>query len=373
MKNEIKSHWRTWIFYVTVGIVLIIAFKAIDSLGFIVNGFFKLLAVISPFLIGLLIAYLLYIPERRIEGLLKRFKKRIIRKNARKISILATYIITLLIIILIINVILPVLIDSINELISNVPNYYSKLIETYNNLPDDSLFKTEQVYNGLKELQNFDLKQYLSLERITQYIKGAVGVARGIFDVFVSIVVSIYILAERDQICRFLGKLSKAIFKENTYNYIKRYFYKSNGVFLKFISSQFIDAIVVGILTTIAMSILKVKYASLLGFTIGLFNMIPYFGAIIAVLIAGIITLITGGFSKAIIMLIVVIILQQIDANIINPKIIGDSLKISPLLVILAVTIGGAYFGIIGMFLGVPVAAILKILVNDYIDSKVKE
>ena len=115
-----------------------------------------------------------------------------------------------------------------------------------------------------------------------------------------------------------------------------------------------------------------VRYAPLLGFMIGLFNMIPYFGAIIAVIIAAIITLITGGLSQAIWMVIVVTILQQIDANIINPKIVGDSLKISPLLVILAVTVGGAYFGVLGMFLGVPVIAVLKILINDYIDYKNK-
>ena len=373
MKNEIKSHWHAWVFYITIGIVLIIAFKALDSIGFLVTGFLKLIGILSPFLFGLLIAYLLYIPERKVEGFLKNNKKRIIRKHSRKISILITYLIALLIIILIINVILPVLIASVNELVSNVPSYYSRLIETYNSLPDDSVFKTEQVYNALKELQNFDLKQYINIEKITQYIKGAVGVARGVFDVFVAVVVSIYILSERNQIFNFLGRLSKATFKESTCNYIEKYFYRSNGVFFKFISSQFIDAIVVGVLTTIAMSILKVKYASLLGFTIGLFNMIPYFGAIVAVMIASVITFITGGFSQAIIMLIVVVILQQIDANVINPKIIGDSLKISPLLVILSVTIGGAYFGIIGMFLGVPVAAVLKILVNDYIDSRVKE
>ena len=115
---------------------------------------------------------------------------------------------------------------------------------------------------------------------------------------------------------------------------------------------------------------LNVKYAVLLGFMIGLFNVIPYFGAIIAVILAGIITFFTGGLSQAIWMLVVVTILQQIDANIINPKIVGDSLKISPLLVILAVTIGGAYFGVIGMFLGVPVVAVLKILINDYIEYK---
>ena len=98
--------------------------------------------------------------------------------------------------------------------------------------------------------------------------------------------------------------------------------------------------------------------------------MIPYFGAIIATAIAAIITLITGGLSQAIWMLIVVIILQQIDANIINPKIVGKSLKMSPLLVIFAVTVGGAFFGVLGMFLAVPIIAIIKLLVEDYIDYK---
>ena len=189
---------------------------------------------------------------------------------------------------------------------------------------------------------------------------------------FVAIVVSIYILAERNEILSFLKKLTQSMFKEKTVNKIEKYFYKANGVFFKFISSQFIDALIVGILATLVMRILNIKYAILLGFAIGLFNMIPYFGAIIAISISAIITLITGGLSKAAIMLVSIIILQQIDANIINPKIIGDSLEISPILVILSVTIGGGYFGIIGMFLGVPVAAILKILVNDYIDNKLQ-
>ena len=265
------------------------------------------------------------------------------------------------------------MIESVNELLGNLQGYYSKMIDSYNKLPDDSVFKTEQVYTALKELQNFDLKQYLSMEKVTSYIKSAVGFAKGIFNVFVAVVVSIYILAERNQILKFFKKLAKALFKEKNYKYLGQCFYKGNGIFFKFISSQFIDAVLVGILVTIIMKIMKIKYASLLGFTIGLFNMIPYFGAIIAVAIAAIITFITAGFSKTIIMCIVVIIVQQIDANIINPKIVGDSLKISPLLVILAVTIGGAYFGIIGMFLGVPIIAVLKILVNDYIDNRLEK
>ena len=118
------------------------------------------------------------------------------------------------------------------------------------------------------------------------------------------------------------------------------------------------------------MLILKVKYAVLLGFIIGLFNIIPYFGAIFGIIISIIITIITGGIFQAIWMAVVVIILQQIDANIINPKILGSSLNLSPILVIFAVTIGGTYFGPLGMFLAVPIVAFIKLVLEDFIEMK---
>ena len=113
-----------------------------------------------------------------------------------------------------------------------------------------------------------------------------------------------------------------------------------------------------------------VKYSVLLGFLIGILNIIPYFGAIIGVGLSILITIFTGGFAKAIWLAIVVIIIQQIDANIINPRILGNSLKVSPILVIFSVTVGGAYFGVLGMFLAVPVVAIIKIILLDYIEYK---
>lgn len=371
MKEEIKSHWRSWVFYLTLGTILIILYKALDSIAYLGIILKQFISIIAPFLVGLLLAYLAYIPEEKIERILKKSKIKFFKKNKRKLGILTTYILFAILILIIVNFIMPVLTESINELINNIQNYYTKIIEIYNELPDDSLFKTEQIYSALKEIQNVDLKQYVSMDRITEYLKSAVGIARSLFDVFVAIIVSIYILSERDEMLQFAKKFVKAFFKEKTGKYLERYFYSSNGIFFKFITSQFLDAVVVGILAVIVMNLMKIKYASLLGFVIGLFNMIPYFGAIIAVIIAGLITFITAGISKALFMLIVIIILQQIDANIINPKIIGDSLKISPIIVIVSVTIGGAYFGVIGMFLAVPVAAILKILVNDYIDNKI--
>jgi len=277
----------------------------------------------------------------------------------------------LLLLIILINVILPVVWESIVDLISNIQNYYEIAIHKYNQLPEDHFLKQEVVKDTIQGLQNLDIKQYFKLDKMLEYIINAIDAVTGVFDVFVAVIVSVYILTERTQIVRALKRLAEAMFKEKTYKNLDKYFNSSNEIFFKFIASQFLDAVIVGLLVTIAMTIMQIKYAPLLGFLIGLFNMIPYVGAIIAVVIAAVITLITGGFSQAIWMLIVVIVLQQVDANIINPKIIGQSLKISPLLVIFAITVGGAYFGILGMFLAVPAIAVIRILVEDYVDYRI--
>ena len=278
---------------------------------------------------------------------------------------------------LVVNVILPVITDSVVELISNLQVYLNSTINRLNELPEDSFLKSQIVTDVVKStgnaIQSIDFMKYVNPERITTYIKSVLGVATGIFDVFVTIVVSIYILLQRGNIAKFFKKLGLVMFDERVCEKIEKYTNSTNNIFFKFISGQLIDAVIVGILVTIAMTIIEVKYAVLLGFMIGLFNIIPYFGAIIAVAISVIITIITGGLSQAIIMAIVVIVLQQIDSNIINPKIIGDSLEISPLLVIFAVTVGGAYFGVLGMFLAVPVIAVLKLIINDYLDFKIKK
>ena len=364
--NEVKKNFSKWMYYFLLALAIIIVYKFLDNFTAIGQAIGKFFDVIAPFLTGGLLAYLLYIPASRIG--------KFIKKKARGISVLITYIIAILIIILLVNVILPVVIDSVIELVSNIQNYWNIVMEKWGALPEDSILKSQQAQDIIKALgesiQGTDYKQYISTERITGYIKSVIGVASGIFDVFVSVVVSVYILLQRGSIIRFFKKLTMAIFDEKICEKIGTYVDSTNRIFFKFISGQLIDGIIVGILVTIGMSIIGVKYAVLLGFMIGLFNIIPYFGAIVAVAISILITIITGGVSQTLIMAIVVIILQQIDSNIINPKIIGNSLEISPLLVIFAVTVGGAYWGVLGMFLAVPVAAVLKIIIDDWIEYK---
>ena len=372
--EEIKQGWKKRISWLLIALTVVIVYKMLDNFSNVTEWFGTFFRILKPFLAGLLISYILFMPCKKIEGALEKSKLKFIKKRARGLSVIATYIIFILIIIIIINCIFPVLKESVVELVSNIPGYYETLVSKYKELPEDSVLKNDIIKDKMTELSNIDMKQFLSInnEKIIEYVKNIINIISGIFDVFVSIIVSVYILLQRTTIMRFLRRFARAMFKKNTYEAVNKYFTKANEVFFTFISSQLLDAVIVGILTTVAMLIIKVKYAPLIGFTIGLFNMIPYIGAIVAVGIGILITFITGGFGKAIAMAIVVIILQKIDANIINPKIIGVSLEVSPLLVIFSVTVGGAYFGIMGMFLGVPIAVVIKTILNDWIENKNK-
>lgn len=373
--EELKQGWKKRISWLIIAIIVVFFYKMLDNFSNIQEWFVSFMKILKPFMVGLLLSYILYIPCKKIECLLNKSKIKIIAKKSRGLSVVLTYILLVLILIVVINCIFPILKESFIELFNNIPNYYDIIVNKISEIPQDSFLNNDTVKDVISEVQNVDVKQFININngKIVEYAKNLINVFLGLFDLFVATVVSVYILLQRTTIINFLRKLTRAIFKKETFDAIDKYFIRANQVFFTFITSQLLDAIIVGILTTVAMIILKVKYAFLLGFLIGLFNMIPYIGAIVAVAIGIVITLITGGIGQTVIMAVVVVILQQIDANIINPKIIGSSLEVSPLLVIFAITIGGAYFGIIGMFLAVPIAVVIKTVLEDYVDAKNKQ
>ena len=362
-----ENNWQKWLYWFSFGVAIIIVyniFNNFDNIKQVVSNFFKIL---SPFLAGGLIAYILYLPTRKTEKIIEKSKIKVIKDKARPISVIIIYILILTILIIGTKFVVPKIYESVIELINSSQGYITDIINKFSSLPEDSFLKKDFLEQAIAKLKQIDIMQVIN------YLSGIFSVATSLLNVFVAIVVSIYVLTARGKLVRSLKRFIVAVFKTKTAEQIIKYFENSNEYFFKFLSSQVLDGIVVGVLTSIAMSILGVKYAVLLGFFIGLFNLIPYFGAIFAVAISAVITLVTGGLAQAIWMLIIVIILQQIDANIINPKIVGNSLKISPLLVMFAITVGGAYFGMLGMFLAVPVAAVLKILVEDFIKYKDKK
>ncbi len=360
-----------WFYYFTLGMALIFVYKFVSDFGALWDLAKRVISVIMPFIMGVIVAYLFYRPITFLERILN--KNEALEKISRPVSIFAVYIIAILLIILLINCVMPPIKESIQELVNNYPNYIEDAKNYVANADENSILKKVNVEEIINKVQSFDIGTYLSTDRILGYINTVIGVFGAVFNIFVTIVISIYILLQRKEIKEFLKKLGKSLFDEPAYTRLSKYFTTSNKILLDFIYCQIIDAIIIGILVSVALSIIGVKYSILLGFFIGLFNIIPYFGAIIAIAVAVLITVFTGGVQQALIMAVTVIILQQIDANIINPKILGDGLKISPILVIFAVTIGGEFFGVIGMFLSVPVIAILKLLIVDFIEIREKK
>ena len=365
---EKRKQFKMWLYYISIGLTLIIIYKLLGNFDFIGNSITRFIRLLMPFIVGMLLAYILYIPEKKIEESYKKSKIKLVKRHVRGLSIFTIYLIVALLLFILINVILPPIKSSITDLIGNLPGYYSTLRNVINDLPEEYEFIKTTSSDTLNQISSVDLAEYLSIDNINNYIKGVLSAASIVFDSFVVLVISVYTLAERNKILGFLKKMTSSLFKKEMYDRISKYFRETNKIFFGFISGQIIDAVIIGIVTTIAMTIMKVKYAALLGTLIGTFNLIPFFGAIVAVVIAIFITICTGGITQAIWLAIIVIILQQIDANIINPKILGDRLSISPILVIMSVTFGGAYFGVLGMFLAVPIATIIKLIFSDYLD-----
>lgn len=373
-----NKEWKRWIFWFTFAVSAIIVYKTIDSVSTIFYAISGFLNLLMPFFLAILLAYILYMPEKKIEDKLNNSKFNLFKNHKRGISTFIIYLALILIIFILFNFLIPTVLNSIKDLIKNLPEYYNSRIEYFSNINDDSMLaklNIKKYANNLKQTNIADnimseLIKYINIDNMSSYIKGIISATTIIFDIFVTIIVSVYILLERTDIKSFLKNLSKAVFDEKTNNRISKYYKRTNSIFFTYITSQIIDAFIVGMISTIALSLLKVKYAVLLGFIIGLFNIIPYFGAIIGIIISIIITIITGGIFQALWMALIIIVLQQIDANIINPKILGSNLNLSPILIIFGVTIGGTYFGPLGMFLAVPIIAFIKLILEDFIETR---
>lgn len=369
--------WKKWLFYFSLGTILIIIFKTIDSVSAIYNGFANLLNIIMPFVMAVLLAYMLFLPGKKIEAIFEKSKIKFLSNHKRALSVFIVYLIFLLIIFMVFTFLIPSASESLKDLVGNIPKYLTILNDYLNNIKDDSIIGQLGVKEYIQNISNVNITdqfaKWISFDNAGIYIKNIVGGASLIFDVFVTFIVSVYVLVERDSIKKFLMDIAYAMFDDKWYEVCIKYSRRLNSIFYGFISGQVVDAFIVGVISVIAMSIMNVKYAVLLGTLIGVFNIIPYFGAIFGILLAIVITIFTGGFKSAAILAIVIVVLQQIDANIINPRIIGNNLHISPILVIFSVTVGGAYFGPLGMFLGVPILAIIKEIVLDFINYKNRE
>ena len=356
-----------WFPIFVLAVILMIIYNAIDNIAGITSEISRFLWVISPLFYGVLFSYVLFTPHQLAERLLKKAKVKLIAKKARLFSTLITFLLLVLVVVFIINIILPILYTSIVDLINSIPGYLEYIMDFIDDIPDDSIWATLNIVENVTESAGNVVMQIFNAALIEQMAAGVIAFASEILSVVLGMVISLYMLLERDRITEFFKRLSGAVFRnERVRLRVHQYMQQINKVLFTFIASKGLDSIINFVVVTTILLIFDVPFALLLGILAGIFNFIPYLGSLMAVILICLITLITGGFAKAIQVFIPLFIFQQIDGNFIEPRIMKSSLKISPILVIIAVVIGGAYFGIVGMFLAVPIAVIIKQILLEY-------
>lgn len=364
--------YSNWIMALLFIIVVIAVYKTFDNIYKIMGALGTVIKILSPFVTGFVIAYILNMPCKRIDALLKKSKYKFLKEKSKTISILCVYLIAALSVFFVIRAVVPAIYKNMIDLYYNVPVYIDEVVTFLSDWQREHNFAILDLNKPdlTKTLEHFLDK--IDVNEFSKYAQGVVSATSGIINIFIGIIVSVYMLAGKEKIFTSVKRVMIIFLKKERSEKIIRDVSRVNEIFSKYVFCLLMDALIIGVLSTIVLSALQVKYAIILGLMIGICNLIPYFGAIIASVSSVIITLITGGIFKALWTAVSLLILQQIDGNFIGPRIMGQMLNASPLWIIFAVTLGGGLFGIAGMIISVPVLVVIKMIITDYIDDREK-
>ena len=349
-------------YYVLIGFISIIIYKIVDSPSRLLANIGGLIKLLSPFLIAILFALL-------INPLVMFFEKRF--KLHRILNIFIAYIIIFIVLIIVATIFIPSIIYTLNTLIKEIPHYIS-MMEDFLSVHLKQTDILEISIPHIKNNINLILKELIDVfsKTSSEFMLYIFSLTSILFNIIMGIILSIYMLYDKENISQGCKNLLYCLTTKNKTDSIIDFFSMCHDIFYHYIIGRILDSIIIGILAFIGFKfILKIDNSLFLGFIVFLTNIIPYFGPFLGAIPPIAMALIQGPM-KAFWVLIFVFILQQIDGNIIGPKIMGDQVGLSPLWIISAVLLGGSLFGIIGVFLSVPIAAIIKSCIDKYIEKK---
>lgn len=339
----------------------------------------KVLEVLSPFIAGICIAFILNVFLRVIEEHLFRPIDRrggkYWKRCRRPVAVLLTYLFALGVIALILFLILPQLIQSIKLLISSMPGYLEQLQRWYERF----LIRFEITSDPLR---NFDWNSLMG--KITGWlqtnasdiVQSAVGTTVSVVSSIVSFILGIvfagYILMQKEKLCMQTKKLTLAFLPERLAEYLISIGKLTSRMFYRFVTGQLTEAVIIGILCFVGMTVLRIPYAPMISALIGFTALIPIFGALIGTAVGALIILMDSPI-KAVWFVLYIIIMQQIEGDFIYPRVVGSSVGLPSLWVMLAVLVGGDVGGITGMIISVPVSSILYCLVRQAVNKNLRD
>ena len=372
--NYLEKYKKDIIKLILFTVIIIFAFMYIKTIG---SFLAYLINIFMPFIIGIFIAFILNVLLNFVEN--KLFKKlnnknyKTWSKLKRPVSVIITFIIIITIIVFILGLLIPQLQNTVSLFTKNFDTYKEQTIEILNNfgINSESINNYSTSINNLKN----EITSYINNNR-NEIMQITIGVASSflgsITSIIIGIVFAIYILLKKEDLSRQFKKILKAYLPEKYERRIEEIANLSNITFGNFISGQCLEALIIGLLCFIGMLLLQIPYASTISVLVGFTALIPVFGAFIGTFIGAFLIFMVEPF-KALIFIIFIIILQQLEGNIIYPKVVGKSVGLPSIWVMVAVTIGASIYGVLGMILSVPLCSILYSIIKTDVNLKIEE
>ncbi len=383
-KKKEKANWNIKP-YLALALLAFIVFCLCITVFFIIYRFegvkaawAKLTGVLQPIIFGMVIAYLINPVMKFIErNMEKALRKRVpdAGKRAKASRVVGTFgalVFFILIIFLLFAMMMPQLIKSVSGFVANLPAQMDSFLDWFESFVSgdnkSALMLEEAIRQGSEFFENWvktsllpDLQTY-----VAEFTSGVINVVKMLLNIVVGLIVAVYVLLSKEKFVGQFKKLTYAFLPARPANVIIDTVRKSNQIFGGFISGKILDSAIIGVLCYIVLCIMRMPYTLLVSVIVGVTNVIPFFGPFIGA-IPGTIIIMLANPIQGLYFVIFVFLLQQLDGNIIGPKILGDSTGLSSFWVVFAILVGGGLFGFAGMLLGVPVFAVIYYIVGKVV------
>lgn len=375
--NEMSDKtFKNYFFLITFGICLLVALL---NIKYLVGYLALFMNIITPVLIALGVAFILNIPMSFIEthflNFMNRFKNkknRNLNKGKRMIAITLTFIFVIGILGGLITFVIPQVSESIDTLMVKLPGY----VDSFNSLIDEVLAffnLPETLWSDITIEWDALMEQFggLLLNSVPEIFSFTKNITVGFFNVLMGIVISIYLLADKEKLLALKDKLIYAYVRKDRADFIQDVSTTANQVFHGFIAGQITEAFILGTLCTVGLAILQIPYALLIGVLVGMTSVIPVFGAFLGAVPSGFILLVVNPIY-CLIFVVYIIALQQVESNVIYPRVVGGSIGLSGLWVLVGMIIGGSLFGFLGIILGIPSFAVFYAVFRKITNERIE-
>ena len=334
--------------------------------------------ILSPFIVGAALAFAINVPMRGIESLLKNVKKQGLR---RALALILTLLIVILVIIGVFYLLIPQLIDTVESIVKQLPDFVARVRSSVMGYMDNNphILQWLTEYTDYESINWSEVVQS-GLDLITASLGGimtktvtfVVSLGTGIFNGILSVAFALYCLVRKEILARQARRLLYCILPEKVTDEIIRIARMTNVTFSKFLSGQCLEAVILGAMFAVAMSIFRMPYVALVSVIIGITALVPIVGAFVGCIIGGFFILVVNPVM-AFWFVVMFLILQQIEGNLIYPRVVGSSVGLPGMWVLVAVAVGGDLMGVGGMLLMIPLASVLYALAREFTSMRLEK